>query len=163
MFTQSPSLPGTLQARHVPEHALVQQTPSTQLSPVAHSAVLPHAAPVMPREVQTPPALQNAVGSQSPSLVHIVAHAGADCSTALVHDTEGYVPHVSATRPTQPESSGTAGPTAHCLLAVHTGSTRSPCQLVALVHAEGRPYTAAEQSLAMLQQSPPAQQKPLLQ
>jgi len=158
-----PSLPATLHARHVPVQALVQHTPSTHESPVAHSLVEPHAAPVIPRDVQTPPLLQNAVGSQSASLAHMLAQTGAVWSAALVHVTDGYVPQVSATRLTQPESSDTVEPTAHCLLAVQTGSTRSPWQVVALVQVEGRPYTAAAQSLAMLQQSPPPQQKPLLQ
>ena len=126
MFTQSPALPGTSQARHVPEHALVQHTPSTHESPVAHSAVLLHAAAFIPREVQTPLALPNAVGSHSASLLQPLAQMGASCEAALVQVTEGYVPQLFASRPAQPVSSGTAEPTAHCLLAVQTGSTRSP-------------------------------------
>jgi hypothetical protein len=84
-----PSLPATLHARHVPVQALVQHTPSTHESPVAHSPVPPHAAPVIPREVHVPVGPQKAVGSQSASPAQVLGHVGALCSTALVQLTDG--------------------------------------------------------------------------
>ncbi len=44
MFVHVPSEPGTLHAMHVPEHALLQQNPSTQ-SPSAHSFAAAQACP----------------------------------------------------------------------------------------------------------------------
>jgi len=89
MFTQSPSLPATLHARHVPEHELVQHSPSTQLRPVAHSEVMPHDAAFIPRDWHTPIGLQNAVGSHCESIVQPLAHIGAVCVVIAPHDTDG--------------------------------------------------------------------------
>ena len=49
------------------------------------------------------------------------------------------------------------------LLLTHAGSLRVPWQLEGEVHEAASPYTAPEQSLALAQQSPPAQQWPFWQ
>jgi len=45
IVTQVPTLPAVLHAWHWPVHALLQQTPSTHVVPVAHVSVAEHSAP----------------------------------------------------------------------------------------------------------------------
>ena len=71
---QVPREPATLQAWQAPVHALVQQTPSTQLRPEAHCAVLVHASPAIPRGAQVMPE-QNAPKSHSAELAHIMSQS----------------------------------------------------------------------------------------
>jgi hypothetical protein len=78
-FEHAPALPSTLQAWHNPHDELPQQTPSTQKSPVRHSAV---AAQGWPRRFLSPHRLvfgsQMFGGRQSPSLVHAALQAVMD-------------------------------------------------------------------------------------
>ena len=69
---QVPAEPATLQAAHVPQLAVPQQTPSTQLPPW-HSLPIAHAWPsrLSPHE----PPLQTFPGAQSPSLLQTATQA----------------------------------------------------------------------------------------
>jgi hypothetical protein len=73
---QAPSLPATLQARHEPQLAVEQQTPSTQKFPLRHSL---SAAQSWPRRFLSPQVFtatsQMLGGAQSASPVQVALHA----------------------------------------------------------------------------------------
>jgi len=77
------------------------------------------------------------------------------------------LPHVLATMPPQPVSSGIGvEPGWHWCEPLHTGSRRVPWQVAGSVHIDGWPYAVGEQSVGAAQQSTPvepAQQNPLPQ
>jgi len=76
MFEQVPSLPAMLHAWHVPVHAEVQQTPSTQVLLPAHWLLVMHEAPVGSLVTHCEfDVLQNAVGAHCASVLHIVLQA----------------------------------------------------------------------------------------
>ena len=70
-----PGAVATSQASHWPEHALVQQTPSTQ-KPLAHVRASAHATPVAAFGAH-PPASQYAPVEQSASVVQLRSMASA--------------------------------------------------------------------------------------
>jgi hypothetical protein len=72
LFEQVPTLPVTLQALHVPKHAVLQQTPSMQL-PLEHWAAAVHAAPLMSVATHDVPEQKNPA-RQSLFAAHEVLH-----------------------------------------------------------------------------------------
>jgi hypothetical protein len=70
--TQWPAWPGRLQAWQASAQALSQQTPSTQVSPLAHWPDVAHGAAVVPFGWQAPP-WQTNPAAQSKSPTQLVA------------------------------------------------------------------------------------------
>jgi hypothetical protein len=79
MLPHTPSAPlpffALVQATHAPVQAVSQQTLSAQ-NPLLQPLGTVHAPPGSCLSAQTPPS-QNAVETQSPSLLHVVRHAAA--------------------------------------------------------------------------------------
>jgi hypothetical protein len=105
-----PSLPAIAHDRHVPVHAVAQQTPVTQ-KPEAQSLATAHAAPggLGPQLpfTQTAPPLQSALLAQSarqlsPAALHMYAP----------HESEAAVPHAPA--PSQRAAWLTVAPSHDC-------------------------------------------------
>jgi len=147
MGAQLPTAPATLHASHVPLHAPLQHTPSTQ-KPDVHSLAAAQDAPATRLAAHVPP-LQKAPALQSESAEHGAVQLPAPSHSAKPHSSPGSVRADTAEQvPTAPARSHARHAPAQAV-SQHTPSTQEP-EAQALAEVQGLPsgWTERHEPLA---------------